>query len=57
VTVTGFSAREAQTYALAALSRGTAAPGWLRSLGVTAELVSTDGQRVLVPHEPRRVSR
>jgi FAD:protein FMN transferase len=46
VRVLAFSGREAQAYSLAALVRGTDAPGWLRSLGVAAELITSDGQGV-----------
>jgi FAD:protein FMN transferase len=47
-SVLAFSAREARAYSLAALVRGTAAPNWLRSLGVPALLITVDGQRVTI---------
>ena len=45
-TVLGFSAVEARAHSLAALARGTAAPHWLSTLGVTARLVAYDGRPV-----------
>lgn len=55
-TVLGFSAVEARAYGLAALARGTAAPRWLTSLGVTGRLVADDGRPVPTGEWGRRVS-
>jgi thiamine biosynthesis lipoprotein len=46
----------AATYSTAALVRGDAAPCWLRSLGVPAQLVAVDGEVVLGAGWPARIA-
>jgi FAD:protein FMN transferase len=56
VTTAAATCTLAATYSTAALVRGDAAPCWLRSLGVPAQLVSVDGQVVLGAGWPARMA-
>jgi thiamine biosynthesis lipoprotein len=56
VTTAASTCTLAATYSTAALVRGDGAPGWLRSLGVPAQLVSVEGEVVLGAGWPARMA-
>jgi thiamine biosynthesis lipoprotein len=52
VSVAAFRCTYARTLSTAATMRGSAAPDWLRGLGVSARLVAADGEVVTVGRWP-----
>jgi thiamine biosynthesis lipoprotein len=54
VSVAAFPCTYAKTLSMAAMMRGPAAPGWLRGLGVSARLVTANGEVITVGRWPAR---